>query len=59
LEKSTGNLEKKVTFLNFLKMQNLIEYIVDINPRQQEIYVLYTGKKLYFQSFYKSINWML
>lgn len=54
-----GTGSKRVTFFNFLKIQNPIEYIVDINPRKQGMYVPGTGKKLYLQSFYKSINRML
>ncbi|MEA5543157.1 methyltransferase domain-containing protein [Limnoraphis robusta Tam1] len=41
-----GAGSKGVTFLNFLKMQNPIEYIVDINPRKQGMYVPGTGQKI-------------
>ncbi|MEL7036159.1 MAG: methyltransferase domain-containing protein [Cyanobacteria bacterium J06592_8] len=41
-----GAGSKGVTFFNFLKMQNTIEYIVDINPRKQGMYVPGTGQKI-------------
>lgn len=41
-----GAGSKGVMFFNFLKMQNPIEYIVDINPRKQGMYVPGTGQKI-------------
>ncbi len=41
-----GAGSKGVTFFNFLKMKNPIEYIVDINPRKQGMYVAGTGQKI-------------
>jgi hypothetical protein len=41
-----GAGSKGVTFLNFLKIQNEIEYVVDINPRKHGMYVAGTGQKI-------------
>ncbi|EAW36495.1 class I SAM-dependent methyltransferase [Lyngbya sp. PCC 8106] len=46
-----GAGSKGVTFFNFLKMQNPIEYIVDINPRKQRKYVPGTGQKIVSPEF--------
>ncbi|MEB3280819.1 MAG: methyltransferase domain-containing protein [Lyngbya sp.] len=48
-----GAGSKGVTFFNFLKMQNPIEYIVDINPRKQGMYVPGTGQKIVSPEFLK------
>ncbi|NET37983.1 MAG: methyltransferase domain-containing protein [Cyanothece sp. SIO1E1] len=39
-----GAGSKGVSFLNLLKLQDQIEYIVDINPRKQGMYVAGTGQ---------------
>lgn len=49
-----GAGSKGVTFLNFLKIQNSIEYVVDINPRKQGMYVAGTGQKIVPPDFLKS-----
>jgi len=41
-----GAGSKGVTFLNILKSQDVIEYIVDLNPRKQGMYVPGTGQKI-------------
>lgn len=41
-----GAGSKGVTFLNLLKNQNSIEYVVDINPRKQGMYVAGTGQQV-------------
>ncbi|NEP13493.1 MAG: class I SAM-dependent methyltransferase [Symploca sp. SIO2C1] len=41
-----GAGSKGVTFLNILKLQDLIEYAVDLNPRKQGMYVAGTGQKI-------------
>lgn len=41
-----GSGSKGVTFLNFLKGNSSIEYVVDINPRKQGMYVAGTGQKI-------------
>ncbi|MEQ8536342.1 MAG: class I SAM-dependent methyltransferase [Coleofasciculus sp. D1-CHI-01] len=41
-----GAGSKGVTFLNLLKLRDEIEYIVDINPRKQGMYVAGTGQKI-------------
>ena len=35
-----------MTFLNLLKTQGSIEYVVDINPRKQGMYVAGTGQEI-------------
>jgi C-methyltransferase C-terminal domain/Methyltransferase domain len=41
-----GAGSKGVTFLNILKNQSVIEYIVDLNPRKQGKYLPGTGQKI-------------
>lgn len=41
-----GAGSKGVTFLNILKNQDSISYIVDLNPRKQGMYVAGTGQKI-------------
>ncbi|MBE9042677.1 methyltransferase domain-containing protein [Oscillatoriales cyanobacterium LEGE 11467] len=41
-----GAGSKGVTFLNLLAAQEAIEYVVDINPRKQGMYVAGTGQKI-------------
>lgn len=41
-----GAGSKGVTFLNILSNQDSIEYIVDLNPRKQGMYVAGTGQKI-------------
>ena len=41
-----GAGSKGVTFLNILKLQDLIEYAVDLNPRKQGMYVAGTGQRI-------------
>ncbi|HBB35048.1 MAG TPA: methyltransferase [Cyanobacteria bacterium UBA8803] len=41
-----GAGSKGVTFLNILKLQDSVEYIVDINPRKQGMYVAGTGQQI-------------
>ena len=41
-----GGGAKGVTFLNTLKTQDQIEYVVDINPRKQGRYVPGTGQQI-------------
>ena len=41
-----GAGSKGVTFLNILKCGDLVEYIVDLNPRKQGMYVPGTGQKI-------------
>ena len=41
-----GGGSKGVTFLNLLKVQDQIEYVVDLNPRKQGKYVAGTGQKI-------------
>jgi SAM-dependent methyltransferase len=40
-----GGGAKGVSFLNFLKTKNYINYIVDINPRKKDKYIAGTGQK--------------
>jgi hypothetical protein len=41
-----GAGSKGVTFLNLLAQQDGIEYVVDLNPRKQGMYVAGTGQKI-------------
>jgi 2-polyprenyl-3-methyl-5-hydroxy-6-metoxy-1,4-benzoquinol methylase len=41
-----GAGSKGVTFLNLLKIQDSIQYVVDLNPRKQGMYVAGTGQKI-------------
>ena len=41
-----GAGSKGVIFLNILKCEDLIEYVVDLNPRKQGMYVAGTGQKI-------------
>jgi len=41
-----GAGSKGVTFLNILKLQDLVEYAVDLNPRKQGMYIAGTGQKI-------------
>lgn len=46
-----GAGSKGVTFLNTLKAQSRIEYVVDINPRKQGMYVAGTGQEIVSPEF--------
>jgi hypothetical protein len=46
-----GAGSKGVTFLNLLKQNNTIEYIVDLNPRKQGKYVAGSGQKIVAPEF--------
>ena len=46
-----GAGSKGVTFLNILKAGDTVEYIVDINPRKQGMYVSGSGQKIVSPSF--------
>jgi hypothetical protein len=46
-----GAGSKGVSFLNTLKAQGRIEYVVDINPRKQGMYVAGTGQKIVSPEF--------
>jgi SAM-dependent methyltransferase len=41
-----GSGSKAVSFLNLLKMQKAITYVVDINPIRQNTYIVGTGQKI-------------
>jgi len=41
-----GGGSKGVTFLNTLEVQDQIEYVVDINPRKQGVYIAGTGQRI-------------
>jgi SAM-dependent methyltransferase len=41
-----GAGSKGVTFLNLLKIKDSIQYVVDLNPRKQGMYVAGTGQKI-------------
>ena len=41
-----GAGSKGVTFLNMFKVQDIVDYIVDINPRKQGMFVAGTGQKI-------------
>ena len=41
-----GAGSKGVTFLNLLEQQDQVEYVVDINPRKQGMYIPGTGQKI-------------
>lgn len=41
-----GAGSKGVTFLNLIETQDLIEYVVDINPRKQGMYISGSGQKI-------------
>lgn len=41
-----GAGSKAVTFLNILKTQGLVEYVVDINPRKTSLFVPGTGQQI-------------
>lgn len=43
---SWGAGSKGVTFLNLLNIQDSIQYVVDLNPRKQGMYVAGTGQKI-------------
>lgn len=45
---------KGTMFLNFLKLQNQIEYVVDINPRKHGMYVAGTGQQIVPPEFLQS-----
>ncbi|MFX0139137.1 MAG: hypothetical protein ACFFDN_36180 [Candidatus Hodarchaeota archaeon] len=49
-----GGGSKGVAFLNTLKTQDQIEYVVDINPRKQERYVAGTGQQIVPPEFLSS-----
>ena len=46
-----GGGSKGVTFLNLLNVTDVIEYVVDINPRKQGMYVAGTGQKIVSSEF--------
>lgn len=46
-----GAGSKGVTFLNILKVQDQIEYVVDISPPKQGVYVAGTGQKIVSPEF--------
>jgi hypothetical protein len=46
-----GGGSKGVTFLNTLKIQDQIEYVVDINPRKQGMYIAGTGQRIVSPEF--------
>ncbi|MDJ0618534.1 MAG: methyltransferase domain-containing protein [Calothrix sp. MO_192.B10] len=46
-----GAGSKGVTFLNLLKNRNQIEFIVDLNPRKQGMYVAGTGQRIVAPDF--------
>jgi SAM-dependent methyltransferase len=46
-----GAGSKGVTFLNILGIQDEIEYVVDINPRKQGMYVAGTGQRIVAPEF--------
>ncbi|MCI0696558.1 class I SAM-dependent methyltransferase [candidate division KSB1 bacterium] len=46
-----GAGSKGVTFLNILGIQDEIEYVVDINPRKQDMYVAGTGQRIVAPEF--------
>jgi SAM-dependent methyltransferase len=46
-----GAGSKGVTFLNLLKNQDVVEYIVDLNPRKQGKYLPGTGQKIVSPEF--------
>jgi SAM-dependent methyltransferase len=48
-----GGGSKGVTFLNILETQDQIEYVVDLNPRKQGMYVAGTGQKIVSPEFLK------
>jgi SAM-dependent methyltransferase len=46
-----GGGSKGVTFLNMLKIQAQIKYVIDINPRKQGMYVAGTGQQIMAPEF--------
>ncbi|MBT9314439.1 class I SAM-dependent methyltransferase [Leptothoe spongobia] len=46
-----GAGSKGVTFLNILKTQSRIDYVVDINPRKQGMYIAGTGQRIVSPEF--------
>jgi len=46
-----GSGSKGITFLNLLKVGEMIEYFVDINPRKNGMYISGTGQKIVSPSF--------
>jgi hypothetical protein len=49
-----GAGSKGVTFLNILKTQDTIQYVVDINPRKEGMHVAGTGQQIVPPDFLKS-----
>lgn len=49
-----GAGSKGVSFLNTLRLHNQIEYIVDINPRKQGMYIPGTGQQIVSPDFLKN-----
>ena len=49
-----GSGSKGVTFLNILATQEQIQYVVDINPRKQGMYVTGTGQEVKSPGFLKA-----
>ena len=46
-----GAGSKGVTFLNTLRVQDQIEYVVDMNPRKQGMYIAGTGQRIVLPEF--------
>jgi len=51
-----GGGSKGVTFLNVLNPQKSIEYVIDINPRKQGMYVAGTGQKIVPPEFLQTLR---
>jgi hypothetical protein len=48
-----GAGSKGVTFLNLINIQDLIKYVVDINPRKQGMYISGSGQEIVHPEFLK------
>ena len=51
-----GAGSKGVTFLNTLGLQDQVEYVVDVNPHKQRMYVAGTGQKIVPPEFLKKYS---
>lgn len=51
-----GGGSKGVTFLNKFKQHNVVEYMVDINPRKQGMYVPGTGQRIVAPEYLKDLR---
>ena len=51
-----GAGSKGATFLNIVKMDNTIDYVVDINPRKQGNYIAGSGQKIIPPNFLTELN---